>query len=413
RASALKGDDDLAAQAIWENGQTQLKAQNYDGAAATFDKLAKKFPEEIKGREAVLQIANIALLKGQFDQAIQGYEAYLDKYKDKGDTLAPRAFLGKIQALSRKPDWPGTLKASQEFLKAYPDHEYAASARLYRGLALQATDKPKDALKEFEALAKDRPNTEAGAIAQMRLGEFYFGQKNYARAQEQFALVGKNFAGSAVAPEAAYFAALSAYRLKQNLDDAKKMATRFLELYPNSPHALSARMLQGDILTEQQDYAGALVVYKNLIEGIDVAKRPDLTPIYLNALGRKGELLRILEKYDDAIAAFQTILDTPNVDLDTTYNTEVQIARCYEKKDDTAKALEHYLNVVYGDKTGPQATDSFWYAKAGLNAATLKEEQKDFSGAAKILQRLVKSNASCKPLAQERLKQIADAHKVQ
>ena len=247
-------------------------------------------------------------------------------------------------------------------------------------------------------------------MAQMRMAEYYFSQKNFAKAQEQFSLVGKNFPNSSVASDAAYFAALSAYKFKQDLNDTKRLAAKFLELYPNSPHAFEARMLQGDILTEQQDYAGALVVYENLIASTELAKRPDLTLHYLSAMGRKGELLRILEKYDEAIAAFQTILDLPNVDLDMVYNTEVQIARCYEKKGDTTKALEHYLNVVYGDKSGPQATESFWYAKAGLNAVTLKEEQKDFSGAAKILQRIIKSNAACKTIAMERLKQIKEMH---
>ena len=409
RAAALKGADDLAVQAWWENGQAQMKAQNWAAATATFDKLIKKYPDDPRAREASLQIAAIAFQRGQFDQAIQDYDDFIQKYGN-ADTLTPRALSGKIQALSRKPDWNALLAASRNFLRDFPSHESAPQVKLYQGFALEGVGKVDEALKEFENLVKDHPNTEAGAMAGMRSAERFFSQKNYAKAQEQFALVGKNFPNSSVASDAAYFVALSAYKFKQDLNEAKKLAAKYLELYPNGTHSFEARMLQGDILTEQQDYAGALVVYENLIGSTDIAKRPDLTPLYLSAMGRKGELLRILEKYDGAISTFQSILDLPNVDLEMVYNTEVQIARCYEKKGDRTKALEHYLNVIYGDKATLQSAESFWYAKAGLNAATLKEEQKDFSGAAKILQRMVKSNSSCKTIATERLKQIRDLH---
>lgn len=409
RAAALKGAEDLAVQAWWENGQAQMKAQNWVAATATFDKLIKKFPDDPRAREASLQIASIYFQRGQFDQSIQVYGDFIQK-QGLADPLTPRAMFGKIQVLSRKPDWSALLSASEEFLADFPMHENAAQVKLYRGFAFMGTGKTAEALKEFEALVKAHPNTEAGALAQMRSAEHYFSQKNFAKAQEQFALVGKNFPNSAVAPDAAYFAALAAYKFKQDLNEAKRLAARYLELYPSGTHSFQARMLQGDILTEQQDYAGALVVFENLIGGTDTAKRPDLTPFYLSAIGRKGELLRILEKYDDAIVAFQSILDLPNVDVEMVYNTEVQIAKCFEKKGDRTKALEHYLNVIYGDKATPQSSESFWYAKAGLNAATLKEEQKDFSGAAKILQRLIKANASCKTIAMERLKQLKDLH---
>jgi tetratricopeptide (TPR) repeat protein len=409
RAATLKGVDDITVQALWENGQAQLKAQNWAAALDTFGKLIKQHPDTQRAKDAMLQIAAVHFQRGQFDEAARSYDQFLGKV-GRSDPLAATALLGKIQVLARQQDWAATVELAQEFLKSFEANEHAPQAKLYRGIALQEQGQTNDALKQLESLIEEHPNTEAGAMAQMRLAEHYFAQKNFAKAQEQFTLIGKNFPNSSVAPDAAYFAALSAYKFKQDLNLAKKLAAKYLELYANGTHSFEARMLQGDILTEQQDYSGALVVFDNLIAGTDIAKRPDLTHLFLSARGRKGELLRILEKYDDAITAFQAILDMPNVDLDLVYNTEVQIARCYEKKGEPTKALEHYLNVIYSEKAASQAAESFWFAKAGLNAATLKEEQKDFSGAAKILQRMVKSNAACKTLASDRLKQIKEMH---
>ena len=88
--------------------------------------------------------------------------------------------------------------------------------------------------------------------------------------------------------------------------------------------------------------------------------------------------MRQLKKYDDALAAFKLILDSPKADASLRNQAYVENGKIYEGMTDSKHALENYLAPLYERSTEnalPEGREFFWVCKGGFEAVKLLVEE--------------------------------------
>ncbi|MDD2706363.1 MAG: tetratricopeptide repeat protein [Verrucomicrobiae bacterium] len=379
---------------------------------------AAEFANGRLAAEFLLLAAEAQRKKNDLEQVTASFKTLLDRYP--GSLVAPRAWLGYAGALCSRGKYKESLDAAGQFMKNFPKHELTPKILQVRGRAFELSGQTDKAVAEFEGLAKNYAKTPAAAAAHFWLGAHFQQHKNFARAQEQFELLVKDTPEHPLAPEAGFFAALSAYRLGQNPDDAQRLLERLVKNYPKSPWVFQARFLYADILSEKGKFQDALMIFDDLTKLCDPARTPSMIRQFLEVQGRRGQCLRQIKRYDDALTAFKAVLsgmgktgaEAGAGDADIRNHTLVEMGKTYENLKDSKHALESYLSPLYErpQSARPDECEFYWISKGALEAVRLLEEQKDWKGAARVLARLAESSLPSAREAVERLKKLKEEH---
>jgi len=124
----------------------------YKTALEKFDEVITKFPRTSSGRFSLLYRGNIHLRLGAFDEAINAYQAFLQKAgKEKLYRLFAMEGLG--YAYEGKKDYEKALEAYQEIV-AMGDHFQMPGAHLSMGRCYEKLGKKKEALNSYQAFLK-------------------------------------------------------------------------------------------------------------------------------------------------------------------------------------------------------------------------------------------------------------------
>jgi TolA-binding protein len=461
RAGERARTPSMQAEALLKTGDIQFERQQYDAAVQAYARSAQvKGADPVKIEQALYQAANASFLAGNLpdvfkyqqicstdfpngklapeflvllaethrkkndiEKVAASFKALIDRFP--ASPLAPEAWLGYAKALLNLGKCKESIEAIDQFVKANSKSELMGRAIQLRARNLERLGQMDKAVAENESLVKAYARTPIGIEAQFWLGAYYQRQRNYARAQEQFELLLKNAPTNLLAPEATFFAAQAAYKLGQKPDDALRLIERLVKDYAASPWVFDARLLYADILTERSKFPDALLVLDDLVKNYDPAKNPELQERILDVQGRRGQILRQLQRFPEAVAAFKIILDAPRTRADPSgasipvgdaadrNHTCVELGKTYENMQDPKKALESYLAPLYErnpQSARPDECEFFWIGKGGFEAARLLEEQKNWKGAASVWSRLAESNLPCSKEAAERLKKLKSEH---
>lgn len=420
KSSQVKGADAAKVeQALYQAANASLRAGNLEQVFKLQVTHGSQFAGGKLAPEFLLLAADANRRSGDAAQVAESYKTLLDKYP--GSTLVPKASLAYAEALyvlgkSREEISSSSneaLEVIRNFLENFQNHELAPRVLFARGRHLERLEQLEKAVVVFKALVKEYPKSTTAVEAEFWLGSYYYRVKNYAQAQEAFELLRRSHPTHPLVPDATYFAALSAYKLGQNKDDASHLIESLVKEHPNSPWVFEGRFLYGDILSDRGDYRGALLAFEDLTKTYDAGKSPQMAERILEAHGRRGECLRQLKRMDEALAAFTLIVDSPKADTALRNQAFVEAGKTYENMDDFKHALENYIAPLYEKNTqgpGPESPEFFWICKGGLEASRLLEGQKNWKGAVRVLKRMIELNLPCSQKAEERLKQLQKDH---
>jgi tetratricopeptide (TPR) repeat protein len=276
----------------------------------------------------------------------------------------------------------------EQFLRDNPEHPAYAdtAARLVlaqaRGKKITEDEVP---VKIRHIWEKNRKSA-CGPQLLFEIAEHYYNTNDYAKSYSHFAQLHAEYPAHPLAADAAYWGGISAY----NHGDYPA-AIALLEKVPNQ-HRFKAesRLAQGKIYQKQLQFENALTIYDSLLstvkEGPLVAEIGLLRGNCLFALGEKNP-----QNFDLALLSYTQVPANPAFSPAIVNEAVYRKGKTLEKLGRSSEALAAYLDVLFGGKAGNEQPDSaelVWRTKAGLEAARIKEELRDWKGAIEIYKKL-------------------------
>ena len=127
-------------------------AQEYKNVLERFNEVATKFPRTSPGKLALLYQGNINLRLGEFDQAIQAYESFLQK-GEKGRLYRCFAMEGLGYSHEGKKDYEKAIHAYQREIESGENFQLA-NAYLGLGRCYEKLGKAKEAVESYRSFMK-------------------------------------------------------------------------------------------------------------------------------------------------------------------------------------------------------------------------------------------------------------------
>jgi tol-pal system protein YbgF len=106
--------------------------------------------------------------RGNYDLAIQGYQEYLRNYPDTEFADNAQYWIG--ECLYSKQKFPEAIAAWEELFQRFPASDKLPDAHLKKGLALERMARRREALREYRFVVDRYPNTEAARKARDKIG---------------------------------------------------------------------------------------------------------------------------------------------------------------------------------------------------------------------------------------------------
>ena len=368
-----------------------LLAQAYLGKNDVFTKaeisFEKRFPKSSYLKSIALAEGQLLATAGKTDDAKAAYQKAIAAPGTGPDQKALLNALADLQYQTN--DLDGTLATCQLIVTQFPNDSLAAAQRGFLvsyDLKKITEDQVEQALVQLAQKYKDQPGAPEVYFS---LGEFYFDQQDYVRAQDAFQQLSTTYPNSDFTDKAFFYAGLAAFA-HQDYAAARSL----LEKVPDSSLLKpDARLWEGRVYQQQQppDFNQAATFYNAVLATEKTG------PHFVQASLLKGECLFALGpqdpgNYTAALATYDAILKSKEGTIADRNEADVSAGKCLEKLGRTDEALGRYLDVLYNrvgvDNSVSNAPPEFvWQYKAASEAGSIRELQKDWRGAIEIYRR--------------------------
>lgn len=403
-----------AADALWQLALAAARADQLDRCAAALEQMLAQFPKHAHADEAYLQLGQVYVAQKQYERAWQILQKLWVGREP--SPLATQARLAAAAAREASGQWRAAMTAYDELLALKPPPDIAAQAVFARAQCVAQSGDEAATREAFEQVAKEHPNAPVAAEAIFWLAQQQFNAKQWAEAQKLFMTVPEKWPAHRLADTAILWAARAAMN-RQAYKEARDVLESLLQnpAYRGSPWRADARMLEADTLTEESKFAEALLVFESVTRDFPDSPRAD------EAWGRVGDCHFSLatedpanprlERYQQAVLAYQQVLNSLRADRAIKSLARYRIGKCFEKLGKRAEALERYLEIVYdADDQGRITAEPVWFIRAGLDAGELLEADGRWREAAKVYARLAQSGFAGAESAKQRLQRIQAEH---
>lgn len=417
---ALPGDDYLES---FAEATEEYRTESFAEASRQFMTLSEEGALENEHRS--LYNAALSALQGE------DFETFL-VHKGTLETAAPRArrvadlnyLAGLFRAARAESD---ALTYLQNFIRENPDHPKRVEAQL--ALAEihlnQAPARPKAARQIFESLRtqpltlsqnerldytfvwlelidsnfptftqraesflKNWPGSTYFPEVSMLLAKQLYSEKSYEKANQLFETTASRFPDSDFADLAAFFAAKSSPPSEESIAIWQGMANA------DGPYAINAQHELGLLHLEMDQFDEARAAFETIIDA--EASAPENRMAALADLGFTSYLEALTFDQDpdllaEAAETFSRLSNFPDAPPHWRYSAALRRARCLEATGNGEVALEIYRSIVAGAAdSGPGlAIDSDirsqeWIFRAGFFAIRLFQEKEDWKAAIKM-----------------------------
>ena len=243
----------------------------------------------------------------------------------------------------------------------------------------------------------------------MKLGEIFFRHDDYLSAQEQFEKVASERPDGAHATAALFLAGqcsmklLSPESLNHALDLFGKVAAK------RGPMETHARLHQALVKTKLGAPEDAVKIYDNII----TAQPPAELELRLAALTGKADNLVAMGKADvknfaSALATYDQVIATEGASPTWKNQAAYKKAKTLEQQAQPDAALAIFYDILKANATGPRET--FWFAKAGFDAAALVESRQQWKSAVGIYEKMAAIPGPHAEQARQRMRKLRLEH---
>lgn len=249
-------DGELASKAMNGMGTIQLSQDDFDGAVATFNDLAVKYPDSNEGKNALYSLIRSAMEVKKFDVARDA----LRKMLNDSQAYSPDEFLRVGQLMLNAGLYPETLEAMSIVLEKSQDREHQERALYSRGEAYYAMKDYANAAATMDELMTKYPKSGLFYDAKFIMGE--------------------------------------AYRETGELDKATDAMSDVMKFASDALRINQASMILGQIQRAQDDKVGALASFQRVC--LLAPNTPELRPVIRQCLMDSIALSQELGRYQDA-----------------------------------------------------------------------------------------------------------------
>lgn len=220
--------------------------------------------------EAVAQfkIADIQFQLGDLTNALAGYRAVVDNYKNiprVQDELMGRALYQIVRASLETDNLPGATAAMQEIVRSHGESPFADPGLLLLGQKLTHARRAGDARVLFGRFLKQSPQSPLRPEVELAIARSYVQEKNWEGALQQYESWLARFGTNQLRPRAESSYAYAHYHAGR-LTNALTLLTNFLAQFPADSNAPAAKYLVGALYFDQKDYVNAEYHFQGLFQ---------------------------------------------------------------------------------------------------------------------------------------------------
>jgi outer membrane protein assembly factor BamD (BamD/ComL family) len=408
-------------QAFYQVVRSALELRQWETARLALDELLDKFGASPHTPPALLFFAQKQLENGQHAQARTNLELFQARFAESPLLADARLALARTFELER--NWTAAIAHYENWVGHFTNHAARSQAEYSRAWVHYQAGNEENALRLFSAFPESFPSSSLAPFAQFWVADYYFNRQEFATAElnYQHRLLLQH-PSREIRFRAVLDAAKSAY-FRAKPSDARSYLLSLID-DPQSPPALlpEAYFVLGDVELEniQASDSNPLARFENAI--VVFSKIPQLYPNHrLEPLAR-GKIAHCHfqlasqdpQRYAQALAEYQRILESPIADVSARSEAEFGIGNVLEQQAELRTsedhkplleaALDRYLNIVFGKSLRPgERPDPFWIKEAGLKAGQLAERLNRIPEAVRLYERLASEIPVLRPTLEKRL----------
>ncbi len=371
----------LVGQLRLEQGLVKARSGSED-APQVLREFLKEFPSHPRRSEAQLAYAELGFAAGKPEEAEAFVHAAATDKDASAETVDRADYLAIFLEDSKQPrDVAQVVKLAREFITRHPASPHLAEVR-------------------------------------MKLGQVFFNTDDFLKAQEQFETLAEAQPGSPFTETAFYLAGQCAMKLINTnaLNHALGLFDKVAER--KGPLEAHARLQQAVIKNKLGEGLDAVKIYDAILS----ATAPIAPEVrYAALIGRGDNLVSLAQATDpppdpkirekhltDAIASYDTLLALPEPPPEWRNQAAYKRAKSLLQLSRPDDALAALYDVLERNTSGPRET--FWYSKAGFEAAGILEARKQWRNAIGVCEKMAKVPGPHAAQARERVKTLRLEH---
>jgi TolA-binding protein len=357
-----------------------------DAIAAYQPNLAANTPEMQK-REAILNIAELEIVRGQSTNAEEVLTNFLAQFKEAVSADIALLTVGELHLkdYAAQPAATNHLSAAtaafNQFLGTFTNSPFAGKAYLNRGWCGWFAKDMTNSLADFQKAANLLPPSADMAVARFKAGDARLALTNYAGALEDYHAVLDDFTNfpsvAAALGDRALYQILRANLGLTNMDGASNALVQILKQYPASDLATNSALLYGEGLTDARQPAVAREQFQSFeTQFPDTPLRPQVEFAIARAYGLE-------QNWPAAIAGYQGWLEHfPTNDLRS--HTIYALAWATSQAGNETNAFELFTNFVAQFPASTLAPQAQWwvadhfYRLGGANSANYVDAERNY-----------------------------------
>ena len=429
-ARLLKDFADLAQvkTALFDKAYAQLvrahiELNDLDAAESFLKQLRDEFQNNTATEESILLFGE-ALRVNKPERARVLFQEFAAKYP--ASPLLGEVRFAEARTHEAEGDFATALQKHETWLQAFTNHPVRANVEFQRCVLLDQAGSRTNALSAFTSFVSRYGTNALAPAAQTWIADYFRNQEQLREAELNYQKVfqNTNWAATPLAYHARMMAARTAFQ-RQGYSDARSYLTNLIN-DPMCPADMKpeAWFALGDMFAEEP-ITGSTNALHNFVQAAAVFERVatqyPTNDIALLATARKGDCHfqiashpSYAESYIVASNAYWTVLHSnKKLPAKTRNQAEFGLGRVLERMADRKTngerqtlrkaALDHYLNIVYGDGVEGQKADPVYLKMAGREAGRLAEELGETDAAIELYKRLSTSAPAAKSLWQSRI----------
>lgn len=258
-------------EALFSAAESYLQAAKANDALNTYEKFIETYPKDDRACLARLQ-------RGKVFKALKRYKEGADELllipdESPACPVIDQALLDAAECLMSMGDSEGASKVLRRLINERKDSQLTPRARFTLALALFNTGRDMEADKVLADIASMYPSSPVRALALVKLGERSLAKNDYAKAEEYFRLVEKDFKEDPLS-ESAVLGIIDIQTRKGNADAILSESERFLAKFPNSDRRTKVAIGAVDAALRSKKSDRALALVNSLKSG---GAAPDTT----------------------------------------------------------------------------------------------------------------------------------------
>jgi TolA-binding protein len=400
--------EDLFPHVLFQMLRASIELNDAEAATTAMRQLLDDYGEGFFTEGSMFLVGQTLLKARQPREARQVFEEFLKRFPER--PLAPRVELSLARTYLQEGRWTDAIASYEAWIERFQTNELRARAEFNRGLAYSKADRDTNAFQIFTNLVSRFPSNALAPLAQYWVGDYFLSRGQYDDAQRAFQRIPENPAWPVtnLTYQARLMAGRSAFAGQLWKDAEVHFTTLVSERSCPDEIVAEAFFALGDTFIKQDATPG-----KPLQKFIDAKSAFDkITQLFATnrvverlvplAWGRIGDCYLQMasqdpKQYENATNAYAKAMASS--DVSTRSLAEFGLATALElqaigrpppESSELLKAaFEHHYNILIGqnlaDKEQP---DPVWVEKAGLAAARLAEEQKQWRTAISIYERI-------------------------